>query len=197
MKLIRRNKLFPVAVMFAVGLVVGTSFVYASHAWRCRGKIAYHWASRTVGFASPVEETANNSVARNPQDYVSAFNGSTSSQVWDSPNTVINLVSGTSLRLYYDSYGLNGWLGLATIFPSNCVIGNASSKLNDSYLRDTARYSQTNVDHVSCQEVGHTFGLNHNRNANDTCMNDTVLTAGNHINQHDKDQLATIYASIP
>ena len=197
MKLMNRKKILPVAVMFMVGMVVGTSLVYASHAWRCRGKIAYHWASRTVGVAGPVEETADNSVVRSVQDYTSAFNGSTSSQVWDSPNTVINLVGGSNLRLFYDSYGQNGWLGLATIFPSNCVIGSASSKLNDSYLRDTARYSQTAIDHVSCQEVGHTFGLNHNRNDTDTCMNDTVLTAGNHINQHDKDQLATIYANIP
>jgi predicted Zn-dependent protease len=160
--------------------------------------VAYHWASRTVGYANPVEENANGNVVRNEQDYKNAFNGSVSSSVWDSPNTVINLTGGTQLRLFYDAYGINGWLGLATISGiRNCVIGSASSKLNDSYLRDTTRYSQTAVDHVACQEVGHTFGLDHNRQAPDTCMNDTLLTAGNRINQHDKDQLASIYANIP
>ncbi len=102
------------------------------------------------------------------------------------------------LTFFYDRYGRNGWLGLASIGGiSNCVIGNASSRLNDSYLLDTARYSQTAINHVACQEVGHTFGLNHNRSSSTTCMNDTILTAGNQINQHDRDLLAQIYANIP
>ena len=112
----------------------------------------------------------------------------------------MNLVLGGTvrLRLFYDQYGRNGWLGLASIGAiSNCVIGTASSRLNDSYLQDTARYSQTAVNHVACQEVGHTFGLNHNRTSSTTCMNDTILTAGNQINQHDRDLLNQIYANIP
>ena len=46
---------------------------------------------------------------------------------------------------------------------------------------------------VACQEVGHTFGLDHNHNATDTCMNDWILTAGNQINEHDRYQLSLIY----
>lgn len=191
-----RKKMLPVAVVFLLGLVLGTGFILANHPWICSGTIAYHWGSRTVGYVSPIEERAGGQpIGRNAQDYVNAFNGAVA--VWDNPNTVIDLVSGTSLRLYWDTYGRNGWLGLATIYVNNCVISRATSKLNDSYLRNTDRYSQTNVNHVACQEVGHTFGLDHNRTETDTCMNDTILTAGNKINQHDKDQLATIYASIP
>lgn len=101
--------------------------------------------------------------------------------------------SGTGdLELFYDTYGNNGWLGLATIVPSNCVIQSATAQLNDSYLGNGS-YSQTAVDHVACQEVGHTFGLDHNRSANDTCMNDQILSAGNQINQHDRDTLFCIY----
>jgi len=114
--------------------------------------------------------------------------------------TVINLTqSGTiRLRLFYDRYGTTGWLGLAQIGGiSNCVIGNAQSRLNDTYLQDTARYSQTAVNHVACQEVGHVFGLGHNRTSSTTCMNDTILTAGNQINQHDRDLLNSIYANVP
>lgn len=182
------------AVTFLLGLALGSAYVLGNHFWRCIGTIAYHWPSRTVAYAAPVEETADNSVVRSVQDYVNAFNGATA--VWDSPNTVIDLVSGTSLKLYYDSYGKNGWLGLATIYPSSCVVTRATSKLNDFYLRDTTRYNQTAVNHVACQEVAHTFGLNHNRKATNTCMNDTILTAGNKINQHDKDMLASIYAGL-
>lgn len=197
MKFVKNRKSLQIVAMFVIGLFFGSTLVYGSHIWKCRGRFAYHWNSRTVGQANAVEETANNSVVRTVQNYVDAFNGAVSSSVWDAPHTVINLVSGTSLRLYYDSYGSNGWLGLATIYPIGCVITSANSKLNDTYLRDTARYSQTSVNHVACQEVGHTFGLDHNHNATNTCMNDYILTAGNQINQHDIDQLASIYAGIP
>lgn len=190
------KKLSPVIATFAAGLLLGTGVVLANHPWICSGSTAYHFGSRTVNYAAAVEENPAGSISRNPQNYVSAFSGAIA--VWNP--TVINLVQGgnVKLRLFYDRYGRNGWLGLATISGiSNCVIGSASSKLNDSYLQDTARYSQTSVNHVACQEVGHTFGLNHNRSSSTTCMNDTILTAGNQINQHDRDLLQQIYASIP
>jgi uncharacterized protein DUF4953 len=186
-----RRKSLQVAVMFALGLAAGAGYVLASHPWICSGSTAFHWGRRTVGVTSP---TANTTVVRSASSYTSAFNGSRT--LWD--GTVINLVSGTQLRLNYGAYGTTGWLGLASLTSvSGCTINSARSQLNDTYLRDTSRYSQTAVNHVSCQEVGHTFGLNHNRNSSTTCMNDTILTAGNQINQHDRDQLASIYASIP
>lgn len=185
-----RKQLFQVAVVFMLGLVLGTGLVLANHPWICSGSTAYHWPSRTVRYAAPVEEKAGGqALGRSASSYTSAYSGSI--RVWD--GTVMSLVSGTDLRLYYDTYGFTGWLGLATIFPNNCVISRATSKLNDSYLRSTSRYSQTNIDHVACQEVGHTFGLDHNRSASNTCMNDTILSAGNQINQHDKDVLLSIY----
>jgi predicted Zn-dependent protease len=190
------KRILPVMAMFAFGLILGTGIVLANHPWICTGSTAYHFGSRTVRYASPIEENAAGAITRNPQSYVNAFNGSIA--VWNP--TVMNLIQGGTvrLRLFYDQYGRNGWLGLASIGGiSNCVIGNASSRLNDSYLLDTARYSQTAVNHVACQEVGHTFGLNHNRSSSTTCMNDTILTAGNQINQHDRDLLAQIYANIP
>ena len=173
-----------------IGVLMGGGLLYANHIWYCSGTTPYHWSSTTVRYAAPVEESpGGKTITRNSQDYTRAFGGSTS--LWN--GTIMNLSSGTDLRLYYDTYGRNGWLGLASIYPSGCTITRATSKLNDSYLGDTSRYSQTNVDHVSCQEVGHTFGLGHNESANDTCMNDRILTAGNKINAHDKDALNTIY----
>lgn len=185
-----RKQVLSVALMFVLGLTLGSGLVLADHSWICSGSTAYHWASTTVGYAGAVEErSGGKALGRSPSSYVNAFNGSVA--VWNP--TIIDLISGTSLRLYYDTYGRIGWLGLATIYPSGCVITRATSKLNDSYLRDTSRYSQTSVDHVACQEVGHTFGLDHNRTDTDTCMNDTILTAGNRINAHDSAQLNLIY----
>ena len=136
-------------------------------------------------------------MVRSASNYTSAFNGSVS--LWN--GTIVNLVNSSSpkLRLFYGAYGQNGWLGLASLtsIGSGCHINSANSKINDTYMRDTARYSQTAVNHVSCQEVGHTFGLGHNETQNDTCMNDRILTAGNQINQHDRDQLNSIYAHVP
>lgn len=176
-----RRKSFPIAVMFVLGIVAGTGYVLASHNWGC-----YRWPTTSVGYKSAAAQTT---VVRNARDYKSAFSGAAST--WKS--TIMSLTSGSDLKLYYGAYGNNGWLGIAQIWPSGCTITRAESKLNDSYLRDTSRYNQTAVDHVACQEIGHTFGLDHNRGANDTCMNDSILTAGNKINQHDKDQLVAIY----
>ena len=188
------KRLLSVALTFLVGLLVGTGVVLANHPWICSGTTAYHYSPRTVGYASAVAES---SVVRSASSYTSAYSGSVS--LWN--GTIISLVTSSTpkLRLFYGAYGQNGWLGLASLTSvgSGCHINSANAKLNDSYLRDTARYSQTAVNHVSCQEVGHTFGLNHNRNANDTCMNDRILSAGNQINQHDIDQLNSIYAHVP
>ncbi len=194
MQLLKGKRLLPVAFMFVVGLMVGTGVVLANHPWLCSGSTAYHFSPRTIGYASAV---AQSSVVRSASSYTSAYSGSVS--LWN--GTIINLAVSSSpkLRLFYGAYGNNGWLGLASLTSvgTGCHINAANAKLNDTFLRDTARYSQTAVNHVSCQEVGHTFGLEHNRTQTSTCMNDTILTAGNQINQHDADQLSSIYAHVP
>jgi hypothetical protein len=139
-------------------------------------------------YQNPVQE-GSASVVRNVADYTGAFSRSVS--VWDT--TLLYMVQGGGLQLKYGSYGNNGWLGLATITTIGCRITSAKSQLNDSYLRSSS-YSQTNIDHVACQEVGHTFGLGHNRSATDTCMNDSILTPGAQYNSHDVELLNTIYA---
>lgn len=169
------------AAMLLAGIGFGASYLAASHDWNC-----YKWPTTSIKLSSASGQT---SVARNARDYKSAYSGASS--VWK--NTILSLGKGNDVQLYYGAYGFNGWLGLASIRVSGCTITSGESKLNDSYLRDTSRYNQTAVDHVACQEVGHTFGLDHNRGADDTCMNDSILTAGNQINQHDRDQLVAMY----
>ena len=188
-----KRRLIQVAAMFAVGLVVGTTIVSANHSWNCRGpRRPYHWASRTVSHGNPVQDGA---IVRSASSYSGALNGAIST--WNN-RTVLSLTNGSQQELRYGAYGNNGWLGLATISQiTNCVIGHSKSQLNDTYLRNTQTYNQTAVDHVACQEVGHTYGLDHQHRVTNSCMNDQILTAGNVINQHDVDQIASIYANVP
>jgi len=45
---------------------------------------------------------------------------------------------------------------------------------------------------VACQEIGHLFGLEHNRGETNTCMNDSILTAPQP-NAHDQSLINSIY----
>jgi hypothetical protein len=100
------------------------------------------------------------------------------------------------------TYGNNGWLGIAQIWASGNHITQGVVKLNDSYFK-TAKYNTTAWRNlVSCQEVGHTFGLDHQDedfdNANlGTCMDYTSNPLSNqHPNNHDYAQLEQIYGHV-
>lgn len=100
------------------------------------------------------------------------------------------------------SYGNTGWLGIAQIWASGDHIVQGVVKLNDSYF-DYAPYNTPEWRNlVTCQEVGHIFGLSHQdenfSNPNlDTCMDYTSdPTSNQHPNQHDYDLLADIYSHL-
>ena len=98
------------------------------------------------------------------------------------------------------SYGFNGWLGIAQIWVSGGHITQGVVKVNDSYF-NTSTYNKPNAKrHVLCQEVGHTLGLDHQRSTtSQSCMDDQnglFESAFASPNQHDYDQLATIYAHL-
>lgn len=106
-------------------------------------------------------------------------------------------------------YGSTGWLGIASIWASGSHITQGTVKLNDTYF-NTAKYNTPAWrQFVTCQEIGHTFGLDHQDevfgNANlGTCMdytNDPDGTLYSQLsntlpNQHDYNQLASIYAHL-
>ncbi len=101
------------------------------------------------------------------------------------------------------SYGTNGWLGVARIWiaADGTHISAAIAAVNDSYLGSGGAYDNANArQHVLCQEVGHGFGLDHQKSPNkQSCMNDRWgLTSSNFVspNQHDINQLDTIYAHL-
>jgi len=199
----------------------------ANHSWN-----GYHWArtSTSNSFTLPLGDN----VTAAWDSYLAAASGPaqpypadpsptfTSTNDWsDSSVLDTTIVAGGTTRkrcrptsgrveVCNYTYGTNGWLGLAQIWLSGSHIVQGTTKVNDSYF-NTATYNQPAWRHlVMCQEVGHTFGLDHQdetkTNANlGTCMdytNDPDGGAGGasatdptneQPNQHDYDQLASIY----
>jgi hypothetical protein len=101
------------------------------------------------------------------------------------------------------SYGNNGWLGVASIsITSGLHITRGTVKVNDTYVKTPQYASSAWHNLVMCQEVGHTFGLDHQdenfTNANlGTCMDYTNDPSTNqHPNKHDYDELEIIYSHL-
>jgi hypothetical protein len=98
-------------------------------------------------------------------------------------------------------YGFNGWLGIAQIWLSGEHITQGVNKLNDSYFGLSTYNTPAWRAMVACQ-IAHTFGLDHQdenqTNTNlGTCMdytnNPVGLPSNIAPNQHDYDELVTIY----
>jgi hypothetical protein len=100
------------------------------------------------------------------------------------------------------AYGYNGWLGVAQIWISGSHITQGTVKVNDSYFNTSTYNTPAWRNLVMCQEVGHTFGLDHQDENFDnpnlgTCMDYTNDPSTNqHPNQHDYDELVTIYTHL-
>ncbi len=103
------------------------------------------------------------------------------------------------------TYGNTGWLGVAQIWVSGSHIAQGTVKVNDTYFNTSTYNTAPWRRLVMCQEIGHTFGLDHqDENFNNpnlgTCMDYTSDPDGppsnEHPNNHDYDELATIYAHL-
>lgn len=168
-------------VLFALALMIGAGAATATHRWGC-----WKYADRYINFYNGASGSYNTYYAQESL---------TDSNSWHN-YTDINLTSTGSgstdhVNAYAGFYGQNGWLGLASIISySGCTVRNGRSQLNRSYL--DSGYSSTNIKHVACQEVGHLFGLQHNRGSSTTCMNDTILSAP-YPNSHDQSMINSIY----
>lgn len=111
------------------------------------------------------------------------------------------------IESYNDNYGNTGWLGMARISVTrgrnkHIVAGEAFA--NDYYVT-LAGYNgfdePVEWQHVVCQETGHDFGFDHNREGpdgglpDDTCMNDETRPLRYPFpNGHDTEQLDEMYA---
>lgn len=192
------------AVLVVLALATLPTVLLANHSWG-----GYHWA-RT---ANPFTLKMGNNVSSNWQ---SSYDRALSD--W-STSTVLNTVAvagGTRPRncrptsgrveVCSASYGNNGWLGLAQIWVSGSHITQGAVKLNDYYFQPGSQYDTLSWrELVTCQEIGHTFGLDHqdtnfnNKNLG-TCMDYTSNPDGppsnTDPNKHDYDELVTIYTHL-
>ena len=196
-----------------MALLLGLFFVVAlpgvasaTNSWN-----GYHWA-RT---ANPLTLKLGNNLSFAWQSYLSQTSSDWSqSSVLDTTvvpgQAVKRLCSATAGRdeICNGKYGQNGWLGVASIWATGSHITQGTVKVNDTYF-NMAQYNTPDWrEMVMCQEVGHTFGLDHQdtdfNNTNlGTCMdytNDPARDDGfgnnEHPNQHDYDELAIIYTHL-
>ena len=206
----------PLAVLSMVVaiLIVSAGPVQANHAWS-----TYHWATTVTPFTLQLGNNMTGDwpphLATASADWSStAYDGQT-----DAFGTLVKnplrtpVVAGASNRrcsatsgrveVCNGKYGQNGWLGLAQIWLSNGHIVQGTAKMNDTYF-NTSTYNNPNEKlHVVCQEVGHTFGLDHQDVSGaslNTCMDyfsntgsNASSTASTHPNLHDYGQLTKIY----
>jgi len=202
---VMRNKTgsfrFMLMLVLILALTAFPASVSANHSWA-----NYHWA-----------RTQNPFTLKLGDNVTSAWDSylATASADW-TQSSVLNttIVAGSTtgrrcrpsagrVQVCNAKYGNNGWLGIAQIWASGNHITQGTAKMNDTYF-NTAQYNTPAWRRlVMCQEVAHTFGLDHQdenfNNANlGTCMDYTSDPDGppsnEHPNAHDYAQLETIYA---
>jgi hypothetical protein len=205
----RFHRRFLMALLVSLAIAAFPLFTYASHSWN-----NYHWA-RT---SNPFTLQLGDNVSSAWDSYLLTTASNTLKGGWGL-STVLNTVvvtGGTRPRtckptsgrveVCNATYGNNGWLGIAQIWVSGGHITQGVTKLNDTYF-NTAKYNTPAWKNlVMCQEVGHTFGLDHQDETFDnpnlgTCMdytNDPDGTLGSQAdnqyqNNHDYEELGIIY----
>jgi hypothetical protein len=189
----------------AVAIIIAfPAVVSANHDWN-----GYHWA-RT---ANPFTLNAGDNVS-------GLWDGMLNTALSDwSQSTVLNMTKvagGTRakpckptagrIEVCSASYGNNGWLGLAQIWITGKHITQGVVKNNDYYFGSSSyTYNNTaEMQHVICQEIGHTLGLDHQSedgSSQNTCMDyyhnrSNSDTTSTHPNSHDYQELVTIYTHL-
>ena len=195
----------------------------ADHSWG-----GYHWAQANAGGASVRVDLGDNLLVSRSTNWPAIFNGTATTGAnvvfnWTNLNLfplgtgntfsdVLNTarVAGANttsqkrckprsgrVEVCNARYGANGWLGLASVWTSGGHIVQGTVKVNDTYL-DSASYSAADKQHVLCQEVGHTVGLDHTSEDgrdDQTCMDYATGLENPHTNGHDNEQINAIYGS--
>lgn len=196
-------------VFAVVAFVAVAAVVLANHSWG-----GYHWARTANPFTVKLDDNVSSAW--------DAYLGMASSD-WNNSSTSplkTAVVPGTTdprrcraangrVEVCNSKYGNTGWLGIASIWVSGSHITQGTVKLNDTYFNTAAYNTPAWRQFVVCQEVGHTFGLDHQdvtfNNPNlGTCMDYTNDPDGTlygqlsnvHPNAHDYDELGIIYAHL-
>lgn len=190
------------SALLAVGAFVGVA--YATHSWG-----GYHWARTANPFTLQIGDNVSSVWDPYLAEAISDWN----------PSSVLDLASvigGTRpkncrptsgrVEACNAKYGNTGWLGIAQIWVAGGEhITQGIVKLNDTYFAKPQYNTPAWKRLVMCQEIAHTFGLDHQdenfSNANlGSCMDYTNDPDGplsnEHPNQHDFDELEAIYAHL-
>jgi hypothetical protein len=150
----------------------------ATHSWG-----GYHWARTTASFTLKLGDNVSSAW----DSYLAAIASNPSAYDWsDSGVLDVTIVAGASnpkncratsgqVQVCNSTYGNTGWLGVASIWVSGSHIAQGTVKLNDTYFNTTKYNTPAWRRLVMCQEVGHTFGLDHQDTTFDnpnkgTCM---------------------------
>jgi hypothetical protein len=181
----------------AIAVAMASTPAQADHSWS-----GYHWESSTTAVQIEVVDTVSGKWDAALDDALADWAASpvlllTKSQGGGN-RTDCKAAAGT-IKVCNAAYGYTGWLGIATIWIRGGHITRSSTKLNDSYFNvidyDTPEWRRF----VTCQEIGHGFGLAHqdedHRNANlGSCMDYTNQPETNQQpNAHDYEMLELIY----
>ena len=196
------------AATVSVGLLfaVISTASQATHSWG-----GYHWARTTPQFTLKLGDNLSSTdwkahLSQTSSDWNSGNSAVLTAIVGGTSNKRCSMVAGTT-QVCNGTYGNNGWLGLASInITGGTHITQGSAKMNDTYF-NTATYNNPNErEHVVCQEVAHTFGLDHQStdgSSQNSCMDYFSNTGANATsalstkpNQHDFDELNLIYAHL-
>ena len=195
----RLKVLSAVVGAFALILALPGSAI-ANHSWG-----GYHWARTqnpfTVAIGDNVSSAWDANLATASSDWGKSTVLDTTVVARGAKPRSCRPTSGRD-EVCNSTYGNTGWLGVAQIWATGLHITQGTVKLNDTYFNtptyNTAPWRQL----VACQEIGHTFGLDHQDENFDnpnlgTCMDYTNDPSTNqHPNAHDYQELETIYAHL-
>jgi hypothetical protein len=154
------------ALAALLALAAFSSEADASHSW---GK--YHWARTSNPFTLNLGDNVSSAwdsyliaASGGPDNFINDWSDSSVLDTTVVPGqkdpTTCRPTSGR-VEVCNAAYGTNNWLGVAQIWVSGRHITQGTTKLNDTYF-NTARYNTPAWRRmVMCQEIGHTFGLDH------------------------------------
>jgi len=196
--------------LLLTGVIVAvlSGAVYANHSWG-----GYHWARTSNEFTLKTGD--NVSAVWDPylDEAIGDWNASTVldlTKVAGGANPKNCRPTAGRIEVCSSRYGKTGWLGIAQIWVTEGThITQGVTKLNDTYFASATYNTPAWRRIVSCQEIAHDFGLDHQDETFDnpnlgSCMDYTNAPAGGgtygpsneHPNQHDFDEIVTIYAHL-
>jgi hypothetical protein len=190
------------AVLILLSFAVVPVPTLASHSWG-----SYHWARTSNPFTLKLGDNLTSTWEPYLDQAIVDWNASTvldTTKVAGSTTARRCRATAGRVEVCNRTYGNNGWLGIASIWVSGSHITQGTVKVNDTYFNTAAYNTPAWRRLVMCQEIAHTFGLDHQdeifNNGNlGSCMDYTSDPDGppsnEHPNAHDYQQLETIYNS--